>query len=87
MMRPVFVCAAGALLAMCGCGTDVSKTDVERSSSGGGAKPAAEPVDRKTLISAGEAAPDFEALDVDGKVVRLSDFRGCRILLYFWFDS
>ena len=29
-------------------------------------------------------APDFEALDQNGKNVRLSDFRGRRVLLWFY---
>ena len=33
----------------------------------------------------GELAPDFEALDVDGRTVRLSDFLGTRtVVLYFY---
>jgi peroxiredoxin Q/BCP len=31
-----------------------------------------------------EKAPDFEIPDQDGKTVRLSDFRGKKILLYFY---
>ena len=30
------------------------------------------------------AAPDFEALDQDGNTVRLSDFRGRNVVLYFY---
>ena len=32
----------------------------------------------------GETAPDFTLLDLDGKVVRLSDFRGKIVVLNFW---
>jgi len=32
----------------------------------------------------GEPAPDFALLDLNGKVVRLSDFRGQTIVLNFW---
>ncbi|HWO73110.1 MAG TPA: TlpA disulfide reductase family protein, partial [Dehalococcoidia bacterium] len=32
----------------------------------------------------GELAPDFTLQDVDGKVVRLSDFRGQTVVLNFW---
>lgn len=31
-----------------------------------------------------EAAPDFALQDIDGKVVRLSDFRGQAVVLNFW---
>ncbi len=32
----------------------------------------------------GEMAPDFELLDDEGKTVKLSDFRGKRVVLYFY---
>lgn len=32
----------------------------------------------------GETAPDFEAVDFDGRQVKLSDFKGKPILLNFW---
>ena len=35
------------------------------------------------LITPGELAPDFELNDVDGNIVRLSDFRGKPVVLYF----
>ncbi len=35
------------------------------------------------LITPGELAPDFELQDVEGKTVRLSDFRGKPVLLAF----
>ena len=35
------------------------------------------------LITPGELAPDFELNDVDGNHVRLSDFRGKPVVLYF----
>jgi len=35
------------------------------------------------LITPGELAPDFELNDVDGNSVRLSDFRGKPVVLYF----
>jgi len=35
------------------------------------------------LITPGEMAPDFELKDIDGKIVRLSDFRGKPVLLAF----
>lgn len=35
------------------------------------------------LITPGDRAPDFEAEDVDGRRVRLSQFRGRAVLLTF----
>lgn len=36
------------------------------------------------LITPGETAPDFELTDVNGKLVRLSDFRGSKpVILAF----
>lgn len=35
------------------------------------------------LITPGELAPDFGLSDVDGNHVRLSDFRGKPVVLYF----
>ena len=35
------------------------------------------------LITPGELAPDFELNDIDGNDVRLSDFRGKPVVLYF----
>ena len=35
------------------------------------------------LINPGELAPDFDLKDVDGKSIRLSDFRGKPVLLSF----
>jgi peroxiredoxin Q/BCP len=35
------------------------------------------------LITPGEPAPDFELNDVQGKQIRLSDFRGKPVVLYF----
>lgn len=39
---------------------------------------------RKTLISEGAKAPDFALKDQDGKRVRLRDFRGKKVVLYFY---
>ncbi len=36
------------------------------------------------MLKNGDAAPDFELLDSDGKPVRLSDFRGQRVILFFY---
>ena len=36
------------------------------------------------MIEAGQPAPDFELADQDGKPVRLSDFRGSPVVLYFY---
>lgn len=35
-------------------------------------------------LKPGDRAPDFELKDQDGKTVRLSDFQGRRLLLYFY---
>lgn len=35
------------------------------------------------LVTPGDFAPDFELRDVQGNVVRLSDFRGKPVLLAF----
>jgi peroxiredoxin len=35
------------------------------------------------LITPGELAPDFELQDINGKVIRLSDFRGRLVILSF----
>src|SRR5919204_4105395 len=40
---------------------------------------------RRTLVIArGDEAPDFELPDQDGRAVKLSDFRGQRVVLYFY---
>jgi peroxiredoxin Q/BCP len=36
------------------------------------------------MISPGEPAPDFELLNQDGEPVRLSDYRGRPVVLYFY---
>ncbi|MBO4843501.1 MAG: TlpA family protein disulfide reductase [Bacteroidales bacterium] len=36
------------------------------------------------LIAKGQAVPDFTLNDIDGKSVKLSDFRGKTVLLLFW---
>ncbi len=36
------------------------------------------------MIEQGDKAPDFELPDQDGRPVRLSDFRGQRVVLYFY---
>ncbi len=38
----------------------------------------------KKALQIGDTAPDFEALSDTGKTVRLSDFRGQRVVLYFY---
>src|ERR1035437_7469113 len=38
----------------------------------------------RDLIEQGEEAPDFELPDQDGRPVRLSDFRGRRVVVYFY---
>ena len=36
------------------------------------------------MLEAGQKAPDFTLLDKDGKTVRLSDFLGKKVVLYFY---
>ncbi|MEP7289603.1 MAG: peroxiredoxin [Chloroflexota bacterium] len=36
------------------------------------------------MPAVGEIAPDFEVLDDEGKSVKLSDFRGKKVVLYFY---
>jgi len=36
------------------------------------------------MLKTGDKAPDFHVKDDDGKDVALSDFRGKRVLLYFF---
>jgi len=37
-----------------------------------------------SMPKAGEIAPEFQLLDAEGKKVALTDFRGKRIVLYFF---
>jgi len=36
------------------------------------------------MLNAGDTAPDFEAPDCNGRLVRLRDFRGRRVVLFFF---
>jgi peroxiredoxin Q/BCP len=36
------------------------------------------------MIDQGDEAPDFELADQDGRAVKLSDYRGQRVVLYFY---
>ncbi len=38
----------------------------------------------QTNLKAGDKAPDFKALDQDGKVVSLSSYKGKKLILYFY---
>ena len=42
------------------------------------------PETRKEMITAGKRAPDFETTTLDGKPVRISDFKGKVVILDFW---
>ena len=42
----------------------------------GGAKP--------PMLAPGTPAPSFEAIDHEGRTVRLEDFRGRRVVLWFY---
>ncbi len=48
----------------------------------GGDAPA--PADRVPTLQAGAVAPDFTSLTLDGKEVKLSDFKGKIVILDFW---
>src|SRR5262245_52194659 len=43
-----------------------------------------EEVRSMALLSVGDKAPAFSTKDQDGKTVRLSDFKGQRVVLYFY---
>lgn len=38
----------------------------------------------KTMIKIGDKAPDFKGADQDGKEIKLSDFKGKKLVLYFY---
>jgi peroxiredoxin Q/BCP len=38
----------------------------------------------KTILKIGDKAPDFKAVDQDGKPVSLKDFKGKKLILYFY---
>ena len=46
--------------------------------------PQAPPVPGAPVLAPGQPAPDFELQDLDGRPVRLSDFRGRVVFLNFW---
>jgi len=39
---------------------------------------------RRQMLKLGDVAPAFEATDQDGKTVKLSDFQGKRVVLWFY---
>lgn len=41
--------------------------------------------DESALVEAGRPAPAFEAADLEGRPVKLADFRGKTVVLNFWF--
>jgi cytochrome c biogenesis protein CcmG/thiol:disulfide interchange protein DsbE len=38
----------------------------------------------ESLASIGKAAPDFSGVDLDGRAIRLSDYKGHPVMLNFW---
>lgn len=48
------------------------------------AQPAASGAANASAPTEGEAAPDFELTSLDGEAVRLSDYRGKKVILNFW---
>lgn len=47
-------------------------------------QPAGYPAAQRGLVKSGDAAPNFQLRDLDGKVVSLSDFLGKVVLVNFW---
>jgi peroxiredoxin len=45
------------------------------------------PIQFMPRLDAGQLAPDFEATTLDGKTIRLSQFRGKYVLIIFWSKS
>jgi thioredoxin-dependent peroxiredoxin len=39
---------------------------------------------RRPMLKPGDTAPAFEVQDQDGKTVKLSDFQGKRVVLWFY---
>lgn len=68
--------------------TKSTRTKKARSPDGKTERPAAGPLTTegatRTLITKGEAAPDFALPDQDGNTVRLSDLEGRTVVLYFY---
>ncbi len=63
----------------------MSQTSLNASASGGKDAPGSSTVASiAPMIQAGEQAPDFELPDQDGRAVKLSDFRGRKLVLYFY---
>lgn len=50
--------------------------------------PQAVSLERRILVTAypdvGDIAPDFELPNLEGDLVRLSDFRGSKVVLFIW---
>ena len=50
------------------------------------AQPPVAPVQQQRRLQVGETAPEIEGNDLDGKAMKLSDFRGKVVVLDFWGD-
>lgn len=81
-----------ALLALVGCAKTGDTPRVDNTSSAVVASSAApassanpDPSQGSTHASVGQAAPDFQLQDLDGKTVKLSDFKG-KVVVLEWFN-
>lgn len=79
-MKHLYVIAAAILVVLSGCGKKQQAAPVQEPA-------AAEETDMSQYfptLKAGDAAPDFEAPDILGEQVKLSDFKGKWVVIDFW---